>query len=137
MVPMAETLPSDGNRLVMSGLVTRPENYPLDQLRRLGRRDTHSDRVVVPLKPLLDQARPEPTATHVTAASADGTYTASIPLPELIAKGELHLHPPGSEAPIRLQVPGGMTLCWNVKGLDRLKVTDGPEPDSLPEILTH
>ena len=80
---------------------------------------------------------PVRAATHVTAASADGTYTASIPLPEALSKGELHLEAGGAKAPIRLLVPGGMTLCWNVKGLGRLEVTEGPEPDSLPEVLTH
>ncbi len=134
---MADIHTDDPSRLVLSGLVGQPGSYRLEQLRVLGRREDDSDLVVVPLRPLIEGARPAHAATHVTAASADGSYTASIPLPEAISNGELHLEARGAKAPIRLQVPGGMTLCWNVKGLGRLKVTEGPEPDSLPEVLTH
>ncbi len=130
--------PSDKHSLVLSGLVARPERYTAEQLRVSGRPADDSDPVVVPLKPLLEEALPDRKATHVTAASVDGTYTASIPLHEALSKGELHVDAPGGQTtPIRLLVPGGMTLCWNVKGLGRLKVTEGPEPDSLPEVLTH
>ena len=134
---MADIYTDDPSHLVLSGLVDQPERLGLEQLRVLGWREDGSDRVVVPLRPVIERARPSRAATHVTAASADGAYTASIPLPEALSKGELHLEARDAKAPIRLQVPGGMTLCWNVKGLGRLKVTDGPEPDSLPEVLTH
>lgn len=128
----------DNHILEMSGLVAKPERYTSQQLRVMGQPAENSDRAIVPLKPLLEEARPDRKATHVTAASADGTYTASIPLHEALSKGELHVDAPdGDPSPLRLLVPGGMTLCWNVKGLGRLKVTEGPEPDSLPEVLTH
>ena len=137
-VGMAHTNPADPADLVLSGLVEESQEYDLDRLRILGYQADDSSRVVVPLKLIIEGARPHLEATHVTAASADGAYTASIPLEEALAKGELHVEPQeGASPPIRLQVPGGMTLCWNVKGLGRLKVTEGPEPDSLPEILTH
>ena len=134
---MANIYANDPSYLVLSGLVGKPERYDLEQLRVLGEPENSSDRVVVPLRPLIEGARPDRVATHMTAASADGAYTASIPLPEALSKGELHLETRGAQDPIRLLIPGGMTLCWNVKGLGRLKFTDGPEPDSLPEVLTH
>ena len=134
---MKDAYTDDPSHLVLSGLVDQPERYDLERLRVLGQQEEGSDRVVVPLRPLIEGSRPARAATHVTAASADGTYTASIPLPEALSKGELHLEARAVKEPIRLQVPGGMTLCWNVKGLGRLKVTEGPEPDSLPEVLTH
>lgn len=133
---MVDMYPDDPCQLVLSGLVDRPQRYDLKQLRLMGGGDDF-DRVIVPLRPLIEGALPVQAATHVTAATTDGCYTASIPLPEALSKGELHIDTPGTEAPIRLRVPGGMTLCWNVKGLSQLRVTEGPEPDSLPEVLTH
>ena len=135
---MASGLPDDPSRLIVAGLVDDPGRYDLEDLRRMG--ECHGDLgdVVVGLGNVIGKARPATDATHVSAVSADGSYSASIPLPEAIAKGELHVGgAPGGNAAIRLLVPGGMTLCWNVKGLGRLRVTEGPEPDSLPEVLIH
>ena len=135
---MAEVHPDDPSHLAVSGLVDRPERYDLERLHHLGDRRDDSDEVVVYLRQVIEDAGLTTSATHVTAVSADGAYSASIPLPEALAKGELHVgEAPGAEAPIRLEVPGGLTRCWNVKDLGRLRVTSGPEPDSLPSILTH
>lgn len=128
----------DPSHLVVSGLVATPDRYGLQDLARLGENLQGSSEAVVPARRLLEAAGPAESATHVTALSADGSYSASIPLEEAISKGEIHVNDAAdSELPIRLLVPGGMTLCWNVKGLARLRVTEGPEPDSLPEVLTH
>ena len=134
---MASGLADNPSRLVVTGSVGEPGRYDVEGLRRMGdHRGDHGD-VVVRLRDVIEQAGPAADATHVSAVSADGSYSASIPLPEAMSKGELHVGgAPGGNA-IRLLVPGGMTLCWNVKGLGRLRVTEGPEPDSLPEVLTH
>ena len=135
---MASGLADDPSRLVVTGSVDDPGRYDLEDLRRMGERHGDLGDVVVRLGNVIGKARPTTDATHVSAVSADGSYSASIPLPEAIAKGELHVGgASGGNAAIRLLVPGGMTLCWNVKGLGRLRVTGGPEPDSLPEVLTH
>ena len=135
---MVDRHPDDPARLAVSGLVHIPQRYDLEGLRNLVDRPDDSNDVVVSLRQVIESAGPTTSATHVTAVSADGAYSASIPLPEALTKGELHVgETPGEEAPIRLEVPGGLTRCWNVKGLGRLRVTSGPEPDSLPAILTH
>ena len=135
---MKDDHPAARSRLVVTGLVEAPARHDLDQLRSLADRDGHDGESVVPLRRVIDRAVLAEDATHVSAVSADGAYTASIPLPEAMAKGEIRLGGPSSpEQPIRLTVPGGMTRCWNVKGLGLLRVTEGPEPDSLPAVLTH
>ena len=123
--------------LHVTGLVAHPKGYDLDTLRGMGVRDEGGAEVVVPVRPLIEAARPRTNATHVTALSADGAYSASIPLTDAMTLGQVHAGGADGEPVLRLQVPGGMTLCWNVKDLGLLRVTAGPEPDSLPEILTH
>ena len=132
---------SDGHRgsppgLAVVGLVDAPQNCSLEQLRSWGgRRSGASGETVVPLRAVVKRAGPSPDADHVSAVSADGSYTASIPLSEALAKGEIRVE--GGGPSIGLEVPGGLTKCWNVKGLGLLRVTEGPEPDSLPDVLTH
>lgn len=123
--------------LRVSGLVDRPRGYDLETLHDMGSPDEGAAGAVVALRPLIEAARPRTAATHVTALSADGAYSASIPLTDAMALGEVHASPADGESILRLRVPGGMTLCWNVKDLGLLRVTAGPEPDSLPEVLTH
>ena len=123
--------------LRVNGLVDRPRGYDLETLQDMGTPDESAAGVVVAVRPLIEAARPRTAATHVTALSADGAYSASIPLTDAMALGEVHAGSDEGESILRLRVPGGMTLCWNVKGLGLLRVTAGPEPDSLPEILTH
>ena len=135
---MVEIYPDDPSHLAVSGLVDEQQRYSLEELRLLGGHNDGSHEVVVPVRRVIEDAGPTASATHVTAMSADGKYSASIPLTEVVAKGELHVREgPEAGSPIRLVVPGGMTLCWNVKDLGRLRVTEGPEPDSLPEVLAH
>ena len=128
----------DPYHLVVSGLVERPDRYNIEDLARLGEHRDDTTSAVVSLHRVIRDAGPAVSATHVTALSADGSYTASIPLPVALANGEIHVNEAaGTDPAIRLLVPEGMTSCWNVKGLGRLRVTEGPEPDSLPEVLTH
>ena len=124
--------------LAVGGLVDAPRRYTLERLRGLGEvRNTAPGEAAVPLRTVVEQAGPSAAATHVSAVSADGSYTASIPLPEAVAKGEILVGAASGGALIRLEVPGGLTKCWNVKSLGLLRITEGPEPDSLPDVLTH
>lgn len=86
----------------------------------------------VTLTAILDQAGLTPDATHATVMSRDGGYTASIPLEELLSGGLMAI---GDD--LRLTISGGRTLCWNVKDVGRIKVTDQAEPDSVPENPPH
>lgn len=124
--------------LTVDGLVDDPQCYALEHLRGLGEvRNTDRGEAAVPLRAVVEPAKPSTAADHVSAVSADGSYTASIPLSEALAKGVIHVEGGSGGGLIRLEVPGGLTKCWNVKSLGLLRVTEGPEPDSLPDVLTH
>jgi len=80
------------------------------------------------VRDLLAAASPSPDADHGTVFAAGDGYRASIPLAELER---------GSLADGRLTIPGGQTLCWNVKDVVRIEVTVGPQPDDVPENPPH
>ena len=135
----------DAPTLAVVGLVGEPRRFSPEELRELpavearvpgrkGRPDTVGP--AFQLRELLDRVRPAPEATHATCASADGLYTASIPLADLRDRG-LVMHTPDGPSPWRLVVPEGATLCWNVKGLASLELTDREIPDSVPEAPSH
>ena len=135
---------SNGHRgspldLAVVGLVDTPQRFSLERLRGWGgHRGGASGETVIPLRAVIEQAGLSAAADHVSAVSADGSYTASIPLAEALAKGEIRVGGASGGGPaVQLEVPGGLTKCWNVKGLGLLRVTEGPEPDSLPDVLTH
>lgn len=96
-----------------------------------------------PMAAVLAETQPLPEATHCTVVSDDGHYRASIPLAELWNKGWIAFGlaglplPRDRGGPLRVVVPQGRTLCWNVKSVAELKLTDGPEPDSVPANPTH
>ena len=96
-----------------------------------------------PLNVLLDRAQPTNQATHGTVLSDDGHYKASIPLGDLTDKGWLAFRLDGVDlprdkgGPLRVVVPQGRTLCWNVKGAVEIRLTAGPEPDSVPTNPKH
>lgn len=118
-------------------MVDRPGGYDLEALHDMGTPYESAAGVVVAVRSLIEAAWPRTAATHVTAISADGAYSASIPLTEVMALGEVHTGSADGESILQLRIPGGMTLCWNVKDLGLLRVTAGPEPDTVPEILPH
>ena len=76
-----------------------------------------------PIATLLGDAHP--TGDHATVHSGDGLFNASIPLDVL-------RHALVSEEG-RLELPNPPTKCWLVKDVRQIEVTDGPQPDSLPE----
>ncbi len=76
-----------------------------------------------PIATLLGDAHP--TGDHATVHSGDGLFEASIPLDVL-------RHALISEDG-RLDLPDPPTKCWLVKDVRRIDVTDGRQPDSLPD----
>lgn len=86
---------------------------------------------LVPVGALLSR---ESGVTHASFESRDGEYRASIPLGLVVERGVVELQ---GEGGLRLRVIDGDTLCWNVKDLGRIRLTDGPEPDSVPENPPH
>jgi len=114
---------SGPTRVSIEGLVTHPGEIDVATLP--GAPD-------IDVAALLDRAGLNDDATHATVISRNGDYTASIPLEELLAGGRLAI---GSD--LRLTIVGGRTLCWNVKDVGAIKVTDRPEPDSVPENPPH
>lgn len=135
----------DTRLLSIEGLVAEPRAFTSEELARIptveatvpgrkGRPDIKG--AAFALRDVLDRVKPSPAATHATCISADGLYSASIPLCDLREKG-LVLHTPDGPSPWRLVVPEGRTLCWNVKGLISLKLTAGPGDDAVPENPPH
>lgn len=76
-----------------------------------------------PLATLLGDAHP--TGDHATVHSGDGLFSASIPLARL-RHGLI-------TDDGRLDLPNPPTKCWLVKDVRHIEVTDGRQPDSLPD----
>ncbi len=97
----------------------------------------------VPVASVVERFPIDPSATHCSVVSRDSSYSASIPLDELLSGGRLAYAldgeplPADKGGPIRLSVVQGATLCWNVKDVGELRFTAGKEPDSIPEKPTH
>jgi hypothetical protein len=105
-----------------------------------------SDGVVgaaVPVASVVERFPIDPSATHCSVVSRDSSYSASIPVDELLSGGWLAYAldgkplPAEKGGPFRLTVRQGTTLCWNVKDVGELRFTAGKEPDSIPERPTH
>ena len=133
-----------GPALAVTGLVAHPTVIDEATIRSRAKPDDSAPdgTLVVSLGELLGQAEPAANASHVSAVSDDGLYSASIPLAEALSKGQLVVGAGqtlsrSAGGPFRLTVPGGSTLCWNVKSVGELRVTAGAEPDSVPENPTH
>lgn len=139
-----------GPTLEVSGLAVRPRTWSWEELA------ARDDRIpdlgalaegfageAVPIAALIADAAPDGAATHATVVSDDGHYRASIPLPELVELGWLAVSldgrplPRDRGGPLRVVVPRGRTLCWNVKGAVEIRLTAGAEPDSVPENPPH
>ena len=99
--------------LVVDGAVARPTTFE----NRTGE-----------VAQFLAAAEPVDDADHATVVGAGDGYRASIPLGDLV-RGVLDDG--------RLTVPGGRTLCWNVKDVARIEVTIGPQPDDVPPEPPH
>ena len=97
----------------------------------------------VPITAIVDLAEPRDDAAYCSVVSADGSYTASIPLADLRDGGWLAFRlsnaplPAEMGGPMRLTVTRGRTLCWNVKDVGELRFTASKEPDSVPARSKH
>ena len=136
--------------IAITGLVDSPLVLTVDDLitvpgsiADLGAKVEGFSGEAAPLNVLLDRAQPTNQATHGTVLSDDGHYKASIPLGDLTDKGWLAFRLDGTDlprdmgGPLRVVVPQGRTLCWNVKGVVEIRLTAGPEPDSVPANPKH
>ena len=132
---MTHARPARPARLEITGLAARPGLWGEEALRCLARPSPVGG-AAVGVGEVLDACRPEPEASHVTVVNSAGDYSASIPLAEA-SRGELLIDGEAAGGPIRLNIPQGRTLCWNVKDVGTLRLTDGPEPDSVPENPPH
>ncbi len=140
----------DAVQLAVAGLASSPRAWERSEIAELpGRIDDLGEHApgfageAVPLAPIIAAADPDAAATHATVVSDDGHYRASIPLAELRDKGWLAYGLDGGPlprdrgGPLRVVVPQGRTLCWNVKGAVEIELTDGPRPDSVPANPPH
>ena len=84
---------------------------------------TTVDRPVGSLDGLIRAAGP--TGDHATVHSGDGLFGASIPL-DVVRSAAL-------SAEGRLVIDTPPTKCWLVKDVRRIEITEGRQPDSLPE----
>jgi 2-dehydropantoate 2-reductase len=90
----------------------------------------------VRIKALLEIPTPMIGADHVTFHSAEGNFSASLPLKAAIETGILIYrddHQPLPEergGPFRLIAPGLGDLCANVKNVSRIEFTTGPGKDT-------
>lgn len=133
----------DEHRAVLriTGLVEKPGEWDSEDLAGLSGQVTEVEGRGVSAGAVLEASGPR--GGYVSVESEDGGYRASIPIEELSAKGVLVYGlgggqlPRGRGGPFRILVPGGRTLCWNVKGVGEMRVTSEPEPDSVPANPTH
>ncbi|MGH8945722.1 MAG: molybdopterin-dependent oxidoreductase [Acidimicrobiia bacterium] len=141
---------SEARSLRLSGLVARESELAYEEISHLGGSIPDLGMVAdgfvgraVPMRAVIDRARPDHRATYVTVESDDGFYRASIPLSELAENGWLAYSlgegplPRERGGPLRVVVPLGRTLCWNVKSVAELRFTARPEPDSVPDDPPH
>ena len=137
------------NDLSIGGAALGPSSLSVAAMARLPGVATvdgvadHAIGDAVPVSEVVQLAKPSTSATHCTVVSADGAYSASIPIRELVEDGWLAFRlngdalPAENGGPLRLTVARGRTLCWNVKNVGELRFTVGTEPDSVPARPTH
>ncbi|TKB82226.1 MAG: 2-dehydropantoate 2-reductase [Nitrospira sp.] len=95
------------------------------------------------LKGLLDIPALELGADHVTFHSHDGKFSASLTLDQarefgiLLYEVEGEAIPDQKGGPFRLVAPGLGDLCANVKGVNRIEVSQGVGKDTRPSIRTQ
>jgi DMSO/TMAO reductase YedYZ molybdopterin-dependent catalytic subunit len=136
--------------VVFSGQRRGRENVSWDEIAKLPEVIEDAGSVVVgalgsavPARVLIEIARPDGDVGFCTAISTDGSYSASIPIVDMVESGWLAFRsnglplPESAGGPIRLTVAKGRTLCWNVKNVAELKFTATKQPDSVPARPKH
>jgi hypothetical protein len=141
-----------GQALEVCGQVQQPGVFDFETLAQLsGQIDEISALVPgrsgggVRLASLLAAVRPRPEATHLTVESSDGSFSASVPLSDVVGSGVV-LYRLGSQAlptqqggPFRFLITdaqtcatGGVDLCANVKFVGRIVLSAGLGRDTRP-----
>ncbi len=138
--------------LEVGGQVRQPGMFDFERLTRLPGQIEEIATLVpgrtgggVRLVSLLEAVQPHPGATHITVESADGSFSASVPLAAVVASGVV-LYRLGAQAlptqqggPFRFLITdaqacatGGADLCANVKCVGRIALSAGPGRDTRP-----
>ncbi|HDH03216.1 MAG TPA: hypothetical protein ENH15_03100 [Actinobacteria bacterium] len=129
---------TSGGLLDVVGLVENACNLSRDHLAEMAESEMEPDlpqeSLVIPVQEILAEAVPRAGATHVTVVSKAEAYRASIPIGVLVDRGRMVMAQDGS---VRLLVPEGRTMCWNVKDVATLRVTVGKELDDVDDNPTH
>jgi DMSO/TMAO reductase YedYZ molybdopterin-dependent catalytic subunit len=139
-----------GQVLEICGDVQQPGTFDFDTLTHMPGQIEDIATVVpgrtgggIRLAALLDAVQPHPQATHITVESADGIFSASVPLAAVVASGVV-LYRLGSQAlpaqqggPFRFLITdaqacatGGADLCANVKFVGRIALSGEPGRDT-------
>jgi 2-dehydropantoate 2-reductase len=138
--------------LEVGGHVRQPGRFDFEALTRLPEQ-IEDIAIMVPgrtggavrLVSLLEAVQPYPEATHLTVESADGSFSASVPLAAVVQSGVVlyrlgsHALPTQQGGPFRFLITdaqacatGGADLCANVKGVGRIALSAGPGRDTRP-----
>jgi DMSO/TMAO reductase YedYZ molybdopterin-dependent catalytic subunit len=138
--------------LEICGQVRQPESFDFEALSRLPGQIEDVATLVpgrrgggVRLASLLDAVQPQPEATHLTVASHDGSFSASVPLAAVVDSGVVLYHLGGEALPEQQGGPfrflitdaqacaaGGADLCANVKFVGRIALSAAPGRDTRP-----
>jgi 2-dehydropantoate 2-reductase len=137
--------------LTIEGAVHKPKWFSREELAALSAEGRVADISTIEprrqgeairLSCLLEESRPDDTATHVTLQSADG-FSASIPLADVRDTGLIIFQldgqclPESAGGPFRFLIPNAaecrtaeLDACANVKGLARIELTAGKGVDT-------
>lgn len=141
-----------GEVLEVCGQVQQPGAFDFEALAQLSGQIEEISALVpgrsgggVRLASLLAAVRPRPEATHLTVESGDGSFSASVPLSDVVGSGVvlyrlgLQALPAQQGGPFRFLITdaqtcatGGVDLCANVKFVDRMVLSAGPGRDTRP-----
>ncbi|HXH13778.1 MAG TPA: molybdopterin-dependent oxidoreductase [Alphaproteobacteria bacterium] len=138
--------------LEIAGRVAQPRTFDFAALTQLSGQVEDIGHLVsgrqgggVRLPVLLAAVQPEPDAAYLTVESADGSFSASVPLAAVAPSGVVLYRLGADPLPTQLGGPfrflitdaqtcatGGVDLCANVKFVGRLLISDAPGRDTRP-----
>jgi hypothetical protein len=141
-----------GETLEICGQVQRPGAFDFTALAQMSGQIEDISALVpgrtgggVRLASLLEAVQPHPEATYITVESADGSFSASVPLAAVVESGVvlyrlgLQALPEQQGGPFRFLITdaqtcatGGADLCANVKFVGRIALSAGPGKDTRP-----
>ena len=133
--------------LVVDGEVRHELHLNLEGLAKLAEPESDSDDLAaVALQSLLDEAKTQQQATHLTVANELEGYYASVPLAKVLGRGRLVYGVADQPlerdegGPVRFLIRDAAQCgtdeldgCANVKGVNRLTLTVGPGLDTRPQ----